>query len=62
METNSLWNYLNDLVARSVFPVCFSGDKECILNRWLVKSQQTYQEEDDGPGRSYSLREKFFTG
>jgi esterase/lipase superfamily enzyme len=50
METNSLWNYLNDLVARSVFPVCFSGDKECILNRWLVKSQQTYQEEDDGPG------------
>lgn len=49
METNSLWNFLNDLIAKSVFPVCFSGDSECILNRWLVKSEQTYQEEDTSP-------------
>lgn len=49
METRDIWIYLNGLITKSVFPVCFSGDKECILNRWLVKGERIYQEADNSP-------------
>ncbi len=34
-----LFDYLRDLTVRSVLPVEFLGDKACVLNRWLVKSE-----------------------
>lgn len=34
-----LFDYLRDLTGRSVLPIEFLGDKACVLNRWLVKSE-----------------------
>ncbi|WP_265445502.1 hypothetical protein [Acetivibrio straminisolvens] len=34
-----LFDYLRDLVGKSILPVEFLGDKACVLNRWLVKSE-----------------------
>ncbi|OPZ87129.1 MAG: hypothetical protein BWY74_03470 [Firmicutes bacterium ADurb.Bin419] len=45
---NELFDYLRDLTGRSVLPVEFLGDKACVLNRWLVKSELADDFTDNG--------------
>lgn len=49
---DELFGFLEKLIVRSIFPVEFPGDRECTLNRWLVKSESG-QCFDDGNIKPY---------